>query len=268
MENFILYLKAAIMGVVEGLTEFLPVSSTGHLILTENLIGFNVESTDFFEFAIQAGAIFAICILYAKKFYFVATHVASDRQARKFIYNIVLAFIPAVVLGLLFHDVIKIILFSPYVVSIALIVGGVIIIFAEKIEVKAKYFSVEKIPYRKIFLIGLLQCLAMIPGVSRSGATIISARLLGTTRRVAAEFSFFLAIPTIGGAAAYDIYKNFDQINHDTLILLLIGLVTSFITALLVVKSFLRYIKKHDFSIFGWYRIVVGLIMLALLLKA
>jgi undecaprenyl-diphosphatase len=254
------------MGIIEGLTEFLPVSSTGHLILLDELIGFQGPPGHVFEIVIQLGAILAICVLYFQRLWRVVVGLPSDPGAQRFAMAVILAFLPAAVIGVILHDFIKSVLFSPIVVCVALIVGGFAILIIERMRPVPRVQAIEKFTPRLSLEIGLMQCLAMIPGVSRSGATILGALLLGVERKTAAEFSFFLAIPTMFGATVYDLYKNRADLTMNGSLLIAIGFVAAFFSALLVVKWFVDFVGRHGFSPFAWYRIVVGTIGLAALL--
>jgi undecaprenyl-diphosphatase len=261
----ILLFQAALLGIIEGLTEFLPVSSTGHLILTDWLIGFDDPTERVFHVVIQLGAIAAICVLYFTRLWRVALALPTCCRARHLLASILVAFIPAACLGVLFHDFIKTVLFSPWVVPVTLILGGVVILVIERASPVVRYESTDRLPLGRALLIGFCQALAMIPGVSRSGATILGAVLLGVDRRAAAEFSFFLAIPTMLGATVYDLHQNREMLALDGLLVILVGFIAAFIAAMLVVKALLAYLARHTFEIFGWYRIAVGLVMLGVL---
>jgi undecaprenyl-diphosphatase len=259
-----LLVKAAIMGVVEGLTEFLPISSTGHLILAGALLGFDDEKAKVFDIAIQTGAIFAVIIVYWQKIRSTLVALPTEKQAQRFSLNVLIAFFPAVILGLLFGKAIKANLFTPEVVATAFIVGGFIILWAERRQkVAVRVESVDQMTAMDAIKVGLVQCLAMIPGTSRSGATIIGGMLLGLSRRAATDFSFFLAIPTLIGAGAYSLYKERALLSLADLPMFGVGLVFSFLSAWLCVRWLLRYISTHDFVPFAWYRIVFGVIVLA-----
>lgn len=263
-----LLVKAAIMGVVEGLTEFLPISSTGHLILTASLLNFTGDKVKVFEIAIQTGAIFAIILLYWQKFLGVAKGLgasgATERAAaQRFVTNIAVAFVPAVVLGLLFGKYIKAHLFNPLVVASAFIVGGFIILWAERRQHQARVAEVDDMGPLDALKVGLVQCLALIPGTSRSGATIIGGMLLGLSRKAATEFSFFLAVPTLMGAGAYDLLKNRHLLSAADLPMFLVGLFFAFISAWACVKWLVRYVATHNFVPFAWYRIGFGVVVLA-----
>lgn len=256
---------AVVLGIVEGLTEFLPVSSTGHLILVRDLIGFQGPPGQVFEIVIQLGAILAICVLYAGKLARIALDLPSSASARRFVALILLAFVPAMVLGATLHGFIKSVLFSPWVVSVALIVGGFAILLIERMRLVPQYAAIEQFTPGFAFKVGLCQTVAMIPGISRSGATILGAVLLGADRRVAAEFSFILAIPTMLAATVYDLYKNWATLDFAGGEIILIGFAAAFVTALVVVRAFLAYIGRHGFIPFGWYRIAIGSLMLVFL---
>lgn len=259
-----LILKALILGIVEGLTEFLPVSSTGHLILAGDLLDFNDDKAKLFTIVIQVGAILAICWEYRLKIASVVSGLTSERQAQKFVLNLAIAFLPLATLGLLFGKHIKAVLFKPLPVALAFIVGALVIIWAEKREHTIRVHEVDDLTPLDALKLGCAQAFALIPGTSRSGATIIGGLFFGLSRKAATEFSFFLAIPTLIVASAYDLYKHRDLLNleNDTP-LFAVGLVAAFISALLAVKGLLRYISHHNFIIFAWYRILFGLVVLA-----
>jgi len=252
-------IRAAILGVVEGLTEFVPVSSTGHLLLLEHFFGFGDE--DFgksFTVLIQFGAILALLSIYAVRLWQLAVGVFNDAQSRRFVIGVLVAFLPAAVLGALAYKFIKEVLFNPWVVCFSLIVGGAILLWVDQIDHKPHEHDATRFPLLTYLWIGIAQCLAMIPGVSRSGASIVAAMLLGADKRAAAEFSFFLAIPTMVGAFAYDFYKSRADMTTDHLGIIAIGFVVSFITAIVVVKTFLSYVTRHGFTLFAWWRVIVG----------
>jgi undecaprenyl-diphosphatase len=263
----IVLIKAAIMGVVEGLTEFLPISSTGHLILAGALLGFDDERAKVFDIAIQTGAILAVIIVYWQKIRATVVALPTQQQARQFALNVLTAFIPAVVLGLLFGKAIKAHLFTPVVVASTFILGGFIILWAEKRQANAatapRILDVDAMNWKDALKVGLVQCLAMIPGTSRSGATIIGGMLLGLSRKAATDFSFYLAIPTLIGAGAYSLYKERALLSLADAPMFLVGLVFSFISAWLCVRWLLRFIATHSFNGFAWYRIVFGIVVLA-----
>ncbi len=261
-----LLLQSLVLGVVEGLTEFLPVSSTGHLILGDRVLGFQGPPGGVFEVAIQLGAILAVCVMYFGRLWEVVKGLPRDPGARRFAVAVILAFLPAALLGVVLHGFIKAVLFTPIVVCAAMIVGGIVILMIERFLPPARVHAIEGFTPRLSVQIGLLQCLALVPGVSRSGATILGAAWLGVDRRTAAEFSFFLAIPTMFGATVYDLYKNWAGLNLDDGLLIAVGFVTAFLSAMLVVGTMIGFIARHGFAPFGWYRIAVGSIGLAALL--
>ncbi|WP_068085215.1 undecaprenyl-diphosphate phosphatase [Polycladidibacter stylochi] len=251
---------AIILGLTEGLTEFLPVSSTGHLLLLGHFIGF--ESTGrTFEVLIQLGAILAILSVYFHRLWSIATSLHNDKQSQHLTLGILLAFLPAAIIGAMAHSFIKSVLFeTPLLICSTLIIGGLIMLWVDRRPMKARYTRIEEYPYWLYLAIGFCQCLAMVPGVSRSGSTIVGALLMGTDKRSAAEFSFFLAMPTMAGAFAYDLYKNYSYLSFDDVYLIAIGFVCSFIAGFFVVRTFLTFVSKHGFSLFGWWRIIVGLL--------
>jgi len=252
-------LRAVILGVVEGVTEFLPVSSTGHLLLAGRF--FNLGEDNFwksFDILIQLGAILAIVVLYFAKLWRIALGMFSDPAARRFVIGVLVAFLPAVVVGLIAGKYIKEFLFDPWVVCFSLIAGGAILLWVDQLDHKPREHDATKFPLLMYLWIGIAQCVAMIPGTSRSGATIVSAMLLGADKRAAAEFSFFLAIPTMIGAFAYDFYKNRADMTTDHLGIIAIGFVVSFVTAMIVVKAFLEYVTRRGFALFAWWRVIVG----------
>ena len=265
--EFAVLIKAAIMGIVEGLTEFLPISSTGHLILAGALLGFDDEKAKVFDIAIQPGAIFAVILVYWQKIRATLIALPTEKQARQFALNVLIAFVPAVVLGLLFGKAIKANLFSPVVVASTFIVGGFIILWAEKRQQRnpafARIHEVESMTAMDALKVGLVQCLAMIPGTSRSGATIIGGMLLGLSRKAATDFSFYLAIPTLIGAGVYSLYKERALLSMADLPLFGVGLLFSFLSAWLCIRWLLRYIATHSFEPFAWYRIAFGIVVLA-----
>ena len=261
--DIVLLAKAAIMGIVEGLTEFLPISSTGHLILAGALLGFDDDKAKVFDIAIQTGAIFAVILVYWQKIK--STVVALPRQAKaqRLALNVVIGFLPAVILGLAFGSAIKAHLFTPVVVATTFIVGGFIILWAEKRPPgSVRVENVDDMTALDALKVGLVQCFAMIPGTSRSGSTIIGGMLLGLSRQAATDFSFFLAIPTLIGAGAYSLYKSRALLSVADLPMFVVGLVFSFVSAWLCVRWLLRYISTHDFVPFAWYRIAFGIVVL------
>lgn len=252
-------IKATLLGIIEGLTEFLPVSSTGHLLLLDRFFGFDDDAFGkSFVVLIQLGAILAILSVYFMKLWRIAIGMFSDPAAQRFVIGVLIAFLPAAIIGALAHSFIKGVLFNPWIVCFTLIVGGAILLWVDRLELKPVHHDATALPLLTYLYIGLAQCMAMIPGVSRSGATIVSAMLLGTDKRAAAEFSFFLAIPTMAGAFAYDLYKNHSQMTFDNSLLVGVGFAVSFVAALLVVKTFLDYVTRHGFAPFAWWRVVVG----------
>jgi undecaprenyl-diphosphatase len=257
-----LLLKALILGIVEGLTEFLPISSTGHLILAADLLGFNDNKGKIFEIVIQTGAMLAIVWEYRQRFGRVLTGMFSDATARRFIGNLLVAFMPAAIMGLLFGSTIKAMLFKPVPVAIAFIVGAFVILWAEKRQHRIRIAEVDDMSWRDALLVGCAQCFALIPGTSRSGATIIGGLLFGLSRRAATEFSFFLAVPTLVAAGAYDTWKNRALLDVHDIGLFGVGMFSAFVSAFLCVRWLLRFIVSHDFTIFAWYRIVFGIIVL------
>ncbi len=261
-----LLIKAAIMGIVEGLTEFLPVSSTGHLILAGALLGFDDEKAKVFDIAIQTGAIFAVILVYWQKIRSTLVALPTDKQAQQFALNVLIAFVPAVVLGLLFGKAIKSHFFTPVVVATTFIIGGFIILWAEKRQhtnaSAVRVNSVDEMTSMDALKVGLVQCLALVPGTSRSGATIIGGMLLGLSRKAAMDFSFFLAMPTLIGAGAYSLYKERAVLSMADIPMFSVGLLFSFISAWICVRWLLRYISSHSFVPFAYYRIVFGVLVL------
>ena len=255
-----------LLGIVEGLTEFLPVSSTGHMILAGALLGFHGEAAGTFEIVIQLGAILAIVVLYWRRFWQVAKGMLGlDAGALIFLRNLVLAFLPSAVVGLVVYKMVKAMLESPTIVAVALLVGGVAILAIERLVKEPRTLSIEAMTWQTALGIGAVQCLSMIPGVSRSGATIMGALGLGVERRTAAEFSFFLAIPTMLAASGYDLYKSHAAIGEGGWTAIGIGFVVAFLVALLVVRWFVNLVVRHGFTPFAWYRIVVGVVALVAL---
>ncbi len=259
-----LLIKAAVMGVVEGLTEFLPISSTGHLILTGALLGFDDDKAKVFDIAIQTGAIFAVILVYWQKIWTTARDLPTQQQAQRFTLNVLIAFLPAVVLGLIFGKAIKAHLFTPVIVASAFIIGGFIILWAEnRPQTQARIQSVDDMGPLDAVKVGFVQTLAMFfPGLSRSGATIIGGMLLGLSRKAATEFSFFLAIPTLIGAGVYSLYKERALLSMADVPMFAVGGIVSFISAWLCVRWLLRYISTHNFVVFAYYRIAFGIVVL------
>jgi undecaprenyl-diphosphatase len=264
--DLVLLVKAALMGVVEGLTEFLPISSTGHLILAGALLGFDDDKAKVFDIAIQTGAIFAVILVYWQKIRDTLVALPTEKQAQQFALNVFIAFVPAVVLGLLFGKAIKAHLFTPWVVATTFIVGGFIILWAEKRQAAGgtavRVQSVDAMTPMDALKVGLVQCLAMVPGTSRSGATIIGGMLMGLSRKAATDFSFYLAIPTLIGAGGYSLYKERALLSLADIPMFGVGLVFSFVSAWLCIRWLLRYIATHSFVGFAYYRIAFGVVVL------
>jgi len=249
---------AALLGVLEGLTEFIPVSSTGHLLLAGHFLGFQSTGKTF-EVVIQLGAVLALVFVYFAKLAWVFGNLHRDPAALRFAISVLLAFLPAAVVGALAHDLIKNVLFeTPMLIAGVLIVGGVVLLFVERIAPPAQFDDASALPFRKAVTIGVIQCLAMVPGVSRSGATIVGARMLGVGRVAAAEFSFFLSLPTMAGAVAYDLYKNREVLDFSDLGQISVGFAAAFIVAILVVRAVLGFVGRNGFALFGWWRIILG----------
>ncbi len=255
-------LKAIILGAVEGFTEFLPISSTGHLIIVNQFLSFDKDFTVLFDIVIQLGAILAVLIYFIKKLWPFTQDKIHNKKTLTIWYKTIVGVIPAILFGALFASFIKETLFNPWVVAISLIVGGLVILFIEHKNQTSKIISVEDLSYTTAFFIGLIQCLAMIPGVSRSASTIIGGMALGTSRVVATEFSFFLAIPTMFAATAYSLLKYKGVLHSNQLLILIIGFVVSFVVALAVVKFLIKFVQKHNFKLFGYYRIILGTIII------
>lgn len=267
--DLVLFFKAALMGVVEGLTEFLPISSTGHLILANAMMGFSdaagSEKAKVFEIAIQTGAIFAVILVYMQRLKDTVRGLGSDPQAQRFALNVLIGFLPAVVMGLLLGKVIKAHLFTPTVVATTFIIGGVIILIAERIAARqphSRVATVDDLSISDAIKVGLIQCLAMVPGTSRSGATIIGGMLMGLSRKAATDYSFFLGIPTLVGAGVYSLYKERNILSIDDLPLFATGLVFAFLSAWVCVRWLIRYVSSHTFVPFAWYRIAFGILIL------
>jgi undecaprenyl-diphosphatase len=262
--DLMLLVKAAVMGIVEGLTEFLPISSTGHLILTGSLLGFSDDKSKVFEIAIQTGAILAVVIVYWSRLADAVSHVGDRPAARRFLLNVLIGFLPAAVIGLIAYKTIKAHLFNAPVVAGAFIVGALIILWVERrARLQVRIAEVDDMTPLDALKVGFVQCLGMIPGTSRSGATIIGGMLLGLSRKAATEFSFFLAIPTLIGAGAYSLWKERALLSANDLPLFLVGFGFSFVFAWLCVRWLLRYVSTHTFVPFAWYRIAFGAVVLA-----
>ena len=257
-----LLINALILGIVEGLTEFLPVSSTGHLILVGQLLGFNDDKGKVFEIAIQFAAILAVVWEYRARLVHTLTSMTSEPVSKRLAINLIVAFLPAAVLGFLFLKQIKAHLFNPIVVASAFIIGGLLILWAERRQHVIHAETVDDMTWQDALKVGFAQALSMIPGTSRSGATIIGGLFFGMSRRAATEFSFFLAIPTMFAATLYDVYKHRDLFSADDIPLFAVGGTVSFISAFLAVRGLIRFISRHDFTVFAWYRIAFGIIVL------
>jgi undecaprenyl-diphosphatase len=258
------YISSVILGIVEGVTEFLPISSTGHLIIVNRFINFTGSFANTFDIVIQLGAILSVVVYFWKRLFPFSTHITSEQRKQIFTlwFKAVVGVIPALILGAAFGNIVEKELFNPVTVSIALVVGGVVMIYLENRKKDAKINSISELTYKTVFAIGFIQCLAMIPGTSRSAATIIGAMFLGASRLVAAEFSFFLAIPTMVAASAYSLLKAGSNLSLHEIYLLVTGFVVSFVVAFAVIAAFMRYITKNDFKPFAYYRIVLGIIIL------
>jgi undecaprenyl-diphosphatase len=264
--DFRAVIDAIILGVVEGLTEFLPVSSTAHLLLVSQLLGFEGGGKAF-EVLIQLGAILALLGVYAARLFQLLRDFPTDPRARRFALGVVIACVPALIVGALLHDFITGVLFhSPIAICIMLILGGIVLLWIDRVPLPEKYTDIMDYPLRVYVGIGLFQCLSVMPGVSRAGATIVGALLLGTDKRSAAEFSFFLAMPIILAAFIFDLYKNIGTIDLSQGSLIAIGFAAAFVSALIVVKTFLGFVSRHGYSLFGWWRIAVGAVGIAALL--
>lgn len=251
-------LSAAVLGILEGLTEFIPVSSTGHILLAGHFMGFE-SAGHAFEVVIQLGAVLAVLSVYAAKLWQVFSTAHSDPKALRFIVAVALAFLPAVVIGVLAHGFIKSVLFeTPRLIAAMLVIGGVILLWVDRLKLTPRYEDAMDVPLGVALKIGFIQCLAMIPGTSRSGATIVGALLLGVSKRGAAEFSFFLSMPTMAAAFAYDLWKNRAVLDQGALSEIAVGFVLAFISAVLVVKWLLGYVSRHGYALFGWWRIIIG----------
>ncbi|HAF01761.1 MAG TPA: undecaprenyl-diphosphatase [Methylophilaceae bacterium] len=260
--DIILLIKAFVLGIVEGATEFLPISSTGHLIIAGDLLNFNDDKGKVFEIVIQLAAILAVCWEYRRKLSETVLHLANQSKAQHFVLNLLIAFLPAAILGLAFHSKIKAFLFSPLTVAIALIIGGFAILAIEQLPLKVQTNSTDSMTPKQAFQIGLAQSLALIPGVSRAGATILGGMVFGLSRKTATEFSFFLAIPIMFAATILDVYKSWSMLSVNDIGMFTVGFVTAFISALIAIKFLLRYVASHDFKVFAWYRIILGLVVL------
>jgi undecaprenyl-diphosphatase len=259
-------LKAALLGIVEGLTEFLPISSTGHLLLMEHFFGFDDEAFGkSFAILIQLGAILALLSIYFIRLWKIALGFFTDPQARRFVFGVLLAFLPAAVVGALAHGFIKSVLFNVWIVCVMFILGGFVLLWVDRLNLRARFHDATQFTLPMYFGIGLVQCVSMVPGVSRAGATIVGAMLFGADRRSAAEFSFWLAMPTKVGAFAYELYKSRAEMSGGNTLLIAVGFAASFVCGWIVVKTFLDYVSRHSFALFAWWRIVVGALGLAAL---
>jgi len=264
MENQTL-IDALVLGLLEGLTEFIPVSSTGHILLAGHFLGFQ-STGKAFEILIQLGAILAILTVYSARLLKMARDFPRDARTRRFVLGVLIAFLPAAFFGVIGHGLIKTVLFeTPKLICVMLLLGGLVLLWIDRLELKPKYQDVMQFPLSLCLKIGLFQCLALIPGTSRSGSTIVGALLMGTDKRSAAEFSFFLAMPTMAGAFAYDLYKNRDVLSAADLPVIGVGFVAAFITAVIVVRYLLDYVSRHGFALFAWWRLIVGAVGLAAL---
>jgi undecaprenyl-diphosphatase len=259
-------LVAAGLGLLEGLTEFIPVSSTGHLLLVGHFLGFQ-SAGNTFEVVIQLGAVLALVVLYFARLWTVLSTARSDPAAQRFLVAVLLAFLPAAFAGLLLHDVIKTVLFeTPLLIAVMLILGGIVLLYVDRLVIPVRHTDAAQLPLRTALAVGACQCLALIPGVSRSGSTIVGALLLGVEKRAAAEFSFFLSMPTMGAAVVYDLYKNRDVLDFSAWSDIAVGFGVAFVTALLVVRWVLGYVGRQGYALFGWWRIIVGTVALVGLL--
>lgn len=256
--NIYNFLEAGFLGLVEGMTEFIPVSSTGHLLLIGHFMGFESAGKSF-EVLVQLGAILAILSVYAAKIMRLARDFTTDAKARRFVFGVLLAFLPAAFIGVMAHGFIKTVLFeTPMLICIMLILGGFVLLWVDRLDLRPRYHNAMDFSLPMCLAIGFVQCLAMVPGVSRSGATIVGALFLGADKRSAAEFSFFLAMPTMIGAFAYDLYKTHNQLTFNDGALIAVGFVMAFISGVFVVRYLLDYVSRHGFKLFGWWRLIVG----------
>lgn len=256
---------AILLGILEGLTEFIPVSSTGHLLLVGNFLGFD-SAGNTFEVVIQIGAVLALVVLYFQRLWGAVATAPTDPASRKFITSIIVAAIPAVILGVLMHDLIKTVLFeTPVLIAVMLILGGIVLLLVDRMKLTEIHHDAMRLPIKTALGIGLFQCLSLVPGTSRSGSTIVGALLLGVSKRAAAEFSFFLSIPMMFGVFGYDLLKNRDVLDFTALSEIALGLIAAFVTALIVVRWVLSYVSTHGYALFGWWRIIVGVVALGLI---
>ncbi|WP_372425484.1 undecaprenyl-diphosphate phosphatase [Salinarimonas chemoclinalis] len=258
--------KALFLGLLEGATEFIPVSSTGHLILLQSVFGLDSHADKTFAILIQFGAILAILSVYFARLWKIATALPSDPQARRFVLGVLIAFLPAAVIGVLARDFILGVLFDPRVVCTTLVLGGIVLLVVDRMALSLRHDEATRFPLPMYLAIGVIQCLAMIPGVSRSGATIVGAMLMGSSKRAAAEFSFFLAMPTMAGAFVWELGQSWRDLSADDATMIAIGFVSAFLAGIFVVKTLLDYVSRHGFALFGWWRILVGSIGFAALI--
>jgi undecaprenyl-diphosphatase len=257
--------SAILLGIVEGLTEFLPISSTGHLILASKLLGFEGPESKLFEIVIQFGAILAVCWVFRERLLHAIAGLATQRTQQRFVINVIVAFLPAAVVGVIAHSLIERMLSSALIVAISFIVGGILILLIERIRPRPTVDNVDQLSWRTALGIGCCQILAMIPGVSRAGATIMGALMLRVDRAPATQFSFFLAIPTMAGASVFQLYKHRAEVSFDGAALIVVGFIVAFIAAMFVVRRLVDFVSRHGFGVFAWYRIIVGMIALAAL---
>ena len=260
--ELLIILKAIFLGIIEGLTEFIPVSSTAHLIIATKIIDFSYVKNSVFEIAIQLGGIMAICVIYREKLFSTVKNIFSQKTAQNFTLNLIIAFLPSVIFGVLIYDIIKAIFFSVKYIAFAMIIGGFIILIVENLKIKPQISDINKVSKLKALFIGLFQVISMIPGVSRSGATIIGSLVLKLDRKTATEFSFFLAIPTIFSAVIYDLYKNRSVLDSQNIEIILVGFISAFISSIFVIKWLINFVSHNNFLIFAYYRIFIGLLIL------
>lgn len=265
--DLLAFIQSFLLGVVEGLTEFLPISSTGHLIIAGELLNYTGDKAKTFEICIQLGAILAVCWLYRERLMRVVTGLTRETGAQRFALNLVIGVLPSAIFGLLLHGLIKAHLFNPVVVAVALIVGGLIIFLVERKERTPRITDVDQMHWTDALKLGMFQVFSLIPGTSRSGATIIGGLLTGLSRKAATEFSFFLAIPTMFLATGYDVYKSWHTLAQEDMLFFAVGFVTAFFSALVAIKGLIRYVAHHDFKVFAWYRVVFGTIALVYFLR-
>jgi undecaprenyl-diphosphatase len=258
--------QAVVLGVLEGGTEFLPVSSTGHLLLLQHFFGLEGETNKTFAILIQFGAILALLSVYFMRLWKIAVAVPTEPEARRFVVGVLIAFLPAALIGVLLRGFIRDVLFNPFLVCCTLIAGGLVLLVIDEFNLERRHTDATRFPLPMYLKIGLFQCIAMIPGVSRSGATIVGAMLMGADKRSAAEFSFFLAMPTMAGAFAYELFKSYKSLSFEDGAMIAAGFMAAFVSGLIVVKGFLDYVSRHGFALFAWWRMAVGAAGLAGLL--